>query len=246
MPESGGPQFNLRLRGDNVPLVYRPGLLLRSDFDFQLAQAGDQPATLSGDVTLRDGLFLQDLKALVPSGRAEPLGRPPYFSVAERPFAGWKLNVKVHGDRFLRVRTPYFRGEVSAKFQIRGDFEEPQALGEARINSGLVRFPFGTLNIDQGHASLTSDEPYEPQLFLAASSRLYGYNIKMEITGTASAPTDYTPLGTSATIPAGTAFVDEGGDHAHIIVNEGNTNLVLVAFQVLPKGAPRRIDEPAP
>ena len=188
LPESGGPQFNLRLRGDNVPLVYRPGLLLRSDFDFQLAQAGDQPATLSGDVTLRDGLFLQDLKALVPSGRAEPLGRPPYFSVAERPFAGWKLNVKVHGDRFLRVRTPYFRGEVSAKFQIRGDFEEPQALGEARINSGLVRFPFGTLNIDQGHASLTSDEPYEPQLFLAASSRLYGYNIKMEITGTASAP----------------------------------------------------------
>ena len=45
---------------------------------------------------------------------------------------------------------------------------------------------------------------------------------------------------------AGTAFVDEGGDHAHIIVNEGNTDLVLVAFQILPQGAPRRIDEPAP
>jgi quercetin dioxygenase-like cupin family protein len=46
--------------------------------------------------------------------------------------------------------------------------------------------------------------------------------------------------------PAGTAFVDEGGDHAHILVNEGNTDLVLVAFQVLPTGAPRRIDVPAP
>jgi quercetin dioxygenase-like cupin family protein len=45
---------------------------------------------------------------------------------------------------------------------------------------------------------------------------------------------------------AGTAFVDEGGDHAHIIVNEGETNLVLVAFQILPTGAPRRIDVPAP
>jgi len=45
---------------------------------------------------------------------------------------------------------------------------------------------------------------------------------------------------------AGTAFVDEGGDHAHIIVNEGDTDLVLVAFQILPRGAPRRIDEPAP
>jgi quercetin dioxygenase-like cupin family protein len=45
---------------------------------------------------------------------------------------------------------------------------------------------------------------------------------------------------------AGTAFVDEGGDHAHIIVNEGNVDLVLVAFQILPTGAPRRIDIPAP
>jgi len=45
---------------------------------------------------------------------------------------------------------------------------------------------------------------------------------------------------------AGTAFVDEGGDHAHIIVNEGDHNLVLVAVQILPTGAPRRIDVPAP
>ena len=45
---------------------------------------------------------------------------------------------------------------------------------------------------------------------------------------------------------AGTAFVDEGGDHAHLIVNEGDVDLVLVAFQILPTGAPRRIDVPAP
>ena len=45
---------------------------------------------------------------------------------------------------------------------------------------------------------------------------------------------------------AGSVFVDEGGDHAHIMVNEGSTNLVLVAFQVLPAGAPRRIDLPEP
>jgi quercetin dioxygenase-like cupin family protein len=44
---------------------------------------------------------------------------------------------------------------------------------------------------------------------------------------------------------AGTTFVDEG-DHAHIVRNEGSTNLELVAFQVLPAGAPRRIDQPAP
>ena len=45
---------------------------------------------------------------------------------------------------------------------------------------------------------------------------------------------------------AGSVFVDDGGDHAHIMVNEGDTDLVLVAFQVLPAGAPRRIDLPKP
>ena len=45
--------------------------------------------------------------------------------------------------------------------------------------------------------------------------------------------------------PAGTSFVD-AGEGAHILVNNGSTNLVTVAFQILPQGAPRRIDQPAP
>jgi quercetin dioxygenase-like cupin family protein len=45
--------------------------------------------------------------------------------------------------------------------------------------------------------------------------------------------------------PAGTAFVDDG-DGAHIVRNEGTDTLELIAFQVLPAGAPRRIDEPQP
>ena len=51
--------------------------------------------------------------------------------------------------------------------------------------------------------------------------------------------------GTPIVHPVGTAFVDDGSG-AHIIVNEGTTELVLVAFQILPHGATRRIDEPAP
>jgi quercetin dioxygenase-like cupin family protein len=44
---------------------------------------------------------------------------------------------------------------------------------------------------------------------------------------------------------AGTGFVEEPGD-VHNAVNEGDTDLELVVFYLLPKGAPRRIDEPAP
>jgi hypothetical protein len=44
---------------------------------------------------------------------------------------------------------------------------------------------------------------------------------------------------------AGTEFVDDG-EGAHIVRNEGTTDLELIAFQILPAGAPRRIDEDQP
>jgi outer membrane biosynthesis protein TonB len=44
---------------------------------------------------------------------------------------------------------------------------------------------------------------------------------------------------------AGTAFVDDGR-HAHLIRNEGKDDLELVAFQILPRGAERRVDQPQP
>ena len=43
----------------------------------------------------------------------------------------------------------------------------------------------------------------------------------------------------------GSAFVEDAG-MVHIVVNEGDTELELVVMQIVPLGAPRRIDEPAP
>ena len=45
--------------------------------------------------------------------------------------------------------------------------------------------------------------------------------------------------------PAGTGFVEDAGC-VHILVNEGNVDLEVVVMQIVPKGAPRRIDEPNP
>jgi quercetin dioxygenase-like cupin family protein len=53
------------------------------------------------------------------------------------------------------------------------------------------------------------------------------------------------PTRTPRVHSAGSSFVDDG-QHPHMVRNEGSTELVLVAFQVLPTGAPRRIDEPKP
>jgi quercetin dioxygenase-like cupin family protein len=70
-----------------------------------------------------------------------------------------------------------------------------------------------------------------------------GPSIISVVSGQATEYHDDDPNGTVHN--AGTAFVDDG-EHAHIVKNEGDADLVLVAFQILPVGATRRIDEPAP
>jgi quercetin dioxygenase-like cupin family protein len=45
--------------------------------------------------------------------------------------------------------------------------------------------------------------------------------------------------------PAGTGFVEDAGC-VHILTNEGTTDLEVIVTQIVPLGAARRIDEPAP
>ena len=44
---------------------------------------------------------------------------------------------------------------------------------------------------------------------------------------------------------AGTGFVEDAGC-VHLVANERNVDLEVVVIQIVPLGAPRRIDEPAP
>ena len=71
-----------------------------------------------------------------------------------------------------------------------------------------------------------------------------GHSFVMVRSGTASFYQADDPA-TPQVYPAGTGFVEEPWV-VHNAVNEGDTNLELFVFYLLPKGAPRRIDEPAP
>jgi quercetin dioxygenase-like cupin family protein len=53
------------------------------------------------------------------------------------------------------------------------------------------------------------------------------------------------PTFTPTVYPAGTGFVEGGGD-VHIFRNEGNVDLKATVLFLVPHGAPTRIDEPAP
>jgi quercetin dioxygenase-like cupin family protein len=52
------------------------------------------------------------------------------------------------------------------------------------------------------------------------------------------------PTCTPQVVPAGSGFVDDGGD-VHIVRNEGSVDAVVYVTSLVPHGASRRIDEPS-
>jgi len=182
------PPFHVNVVATNVALVRKPETVIRSDLDVALINSSTSAPVISGTVLLRDGFYLSDLESLVPGSVAQPERRPPYFSVEAQPLADWQLNLHVTGNEFLKVRTPFVRGTVSADFRLQGTLREPIATGEARMKSGSVEFPFGRLSVKQARAWLTPEQPFSPQIYMTAGSKRFGYDVTLEVTGTANEP----------------------------------------------------------
>lgn len=182
------PPFHFTIRGSNVPLAREPEYIVRSDLDLAVTKTNGAPALISGTAQLRDSYYLSDLELLVPGGVASVARRPPYFSIDEPAVADWRLAINVHGERFLKVRTTLFNGEITATLKLVGTLQDPLALGDLRIDSGTVRFPFANLDVQQGLVTLTSQDPYRPQISLTAASKQYGYDIHMNVSGAVDEP----------------------------------------------------------
>ena len=59
--------------------------------------------------------------------------------------------------------------------------------GEAIVNQGNIRLPFANFEVRQGEIRLTAGQ-IEPQLWVSATTRRYGYDLRMELSGDASSP----------------------------------------------------------
>lgn len=232
------PAFQVRIWGTNVPIVRKAETLLRADLNLTVTNAAGKTPTVAGAVHFRDSFYLKDLQDLVPGRVASPSRRPPYFSVEKEPWANWRLNVTADGDRFLSVRSPLFRGKASILLRLEGTLKDPIALGEARINSGTVRFPFGNLEVKQGFVTLTSNDPFRPRLFVTAEAQRFGYSVKMQATGPADEPrvefSSSPPLGseqivlmlTTGQMPRGAGIATTGQQRAQTVALFVGKNLL--------------------
>ncbi len=71
-----------------------------------------------------------------------------------------------------------------------------------------------------------------------------GHSLITVTEGAVTAYEGHDPTCTPTVYTVGMTFVDEGGEHVHVIRNEGAVDARTITVQLLPAGAKRRIDAP--
>lgn len=180
--------MDLKLAGENLPIVRQADLIIRGDLDLSLVKKVNQPAQLSGLLSVRDSLILRDLRSFLRPGTATAAARPPFFSVESEPFENWTLRVQIRGDRMLRINSPFFHGRISSELQLLGTLRDPYLLGELSIATGMLQFPFGSMRVEDGRVEFLRADPFDPRLSIRGDSETLGYAIHLDISGSAYDP----------------------------------------------------------
>ncbi len=186
--QAEGLLFDASVTGTNLALVRTPELIVRCDLDLKVGQTNREPALIHGKLNLRNSLLLLDLKSIINSGPEQPESRPPYFSIDTPPLADWKVDIDITGREFMNVRTPVFRGTLSADLKLGGTLKTPYSIGEIQVDKGAALFPFGDIEVDKGNVKLTKENPHLPTLDVTGSSRRFGYDVRFELEGTSEKP----------------------------------------------------------
>jgi hypothetical protein len=134
--------WEFTVTGTNVPLVRTTDMILRSDLDLKGSRTKlSETPLISGALNLRSSTLLAEFDPLAPNVETGPQSQPPFFSINDPAVADWRFDLKLAGDAFMRVRSPYFRTQLSASFDLVGTFAEPLLLGSVRTVGGELRFP---------------------------------------------------------------------------------------------------------
>ena len=184
------PDFGFNLRGKDIPLVRKAGVLLRSDLELNGEKKRGSEASIAGTLNLKNGIFLMDVASLFSGsgGGRSVSSRPPYFSVEALPFKNWNLDLLIAGDRFMTLKTPVVDGKLSVDMKLEGTLGEPYMHGSAWFDEGNIRFPFASFKIQNGTVSLNRSDPYTPVLDILADSTRLDYQLQLNVTGPADDP----------------------------------------------------------
>ncbi len=189
------PAFDLRLRSDKVLVRRDDFLTIRTDADVTL-RGPLNAATAAGTVYVTQSRFLKDVDILPLSlpgqelPRARSVATPMRISFPNPPLRDWKFDIAIktrERDSFL-VRGNLAKGAVSLNLRLGGTGLNPFLTGQAPIENFTAILPVSKLEVKRGFVTFSEDDPFQPQLYIEAQSRIGKTTVTANISGPASGP----------------------------------------------------------
>ncbi len=182
------PVWDLGITATNLTLVSQPGKTLRASLSIKTSHVSGSTPLTEGRIYMDPSIFITDVQSLLKQGPTQNMPRPPFFRLQHPLISDWRLKLNVTGEDFMRIRSPVFQGSASVAMNVSGTLGDPVLIGDVIVPEGTIKFPFGKLKIQQGLVTLSQTNPTQPIVYVVAGSRVFGYQIQMEVSGPAENP----------------------------------------------------------
>ena len=181
--------MDLRLRADALPVLIPDTMDLKLDADLALVMDGRRPS-VRGEIVLLDGLYYQDAEI---AGYADVIQstferKRALSPVSENPtpafFQKTALDVTVGYRLPIKIDNNIASLTLQPDIAVQGSLANPVILGQARTDTGEIRFQDTVFEIENG--VIRFDNPYktDPHIDITARTTVGAWRIRLVISGT--------------------------------------------------------------
>lgn len=177
-------RYDMTIKGEGLELFRNKILDLRGNVELRLDGDKDN-GSVQGEWNLAGSRLLKGL-AVTPRARAEekaPAARAAPFRAAMLPFAKWKLDVRLRAAEGLPAGSKETDGSWRPDLHLSGTLGGPLLTGSLMVADFPVKFPSAVLRVARGAVNFSKDHPWMPQLDLAATGEVGGYELRAATDG---------------------------------------------------------------
>lgn len=191
LPAGGGPEADLLVSGTNILLYRNEGVKVRADADIAVRGPLSAPA-FSGTVAITEGRLQKNLNWLEPFrdlGRKMAggggVGKKGWtgLSFHNPPLRDATFDIHLLSKNQFQIRSNVARGALRPDLRLRGTGEVPLLTGVIYVDPSRVMLPAGRLRVESGLIRFLENRPGRPELEISATSRLFGYDINVLLSG---------------------------------------------------------------
>lgn len=177
------------LKGQNVLFFRDEAMKVRGDT--LLTMKGSlAKMRLAGDIWLTDSRYSRNVDFL---GLFRESAKPKkvmdsIFSLSDPPWRDMKFEVRLHSRQPFVLQNNLAKGSFRPELLLVGTGELPVLSGEVYMDTTKISVPAGNLIINGGIIRFSEQQPDLPSFNLTAQSKLAGYDISIQLQGTADEP----------------------------------------------------------